>query len=385
MFASFFQGGFECSTHLRPDGRRLDITRATAHDRLARQDYSMLAGLGVRTIRDGLRWHLIERRPGRYDWDSFLPMLHAASEARVEVIWDLLHFGWPDMHDIWSPDFPARFADFSAAAMELIAREGEGAPMVCPVNEISFLAWGGGDHGFLNPFARGRGPELKRQLVRASVAASRAVRAVEPRVRLIHTDPAINVIPDPARPWTAAEAAGHTEAQFQAWDMISGRLAPELGGRPDYLDVIGINYYCHNQWICEGPPLDWQGQGLGYVPPRDLFARIHHRYGRPIFLSETGIEAAERPYWLRYICDEVAAARAAGTPVQGVCLYPVMNHPGWDDDRHCPNGLIDYDPATFERWLDEPLLMELRVQQARFARGLGGPRRAERRQVVEIT
>jgi len=24
---------------------------------------------------------------------------------------------------------------------------------------------------------------------------------------------------------------------------------PELGGRPDYVDIVGVNYYLHNQWL----------------------------------------------------------------------------------------------------------------------------------------
>jgi hypothetical protein len=32
-----------------------------------------LAAHGIRTVRDGLRWHLIETAPGRYDWGSLLP------------------------------------------------------------------------------------------------------------------------------------------------------------------------------------------------------------------------------------------------------------------------------------------------------------------------
>ena len=67
LFASFFMAGFECSSHRRHDGRRLDLLASTAHDRLAAQDYRTVAGLGLRTVRDGLRWHLIEARPRRYD------------------------------------------------------------------------------------------------------------------------------------------------------------------------------------------------------------------------------------------------------------------------------------------------------------------------------
>lgn len=366
-FLSFFQGGFECSTHVEADGRRLDVTASTGHDLLAFHDYEMLAKIGIRTIRDGLRWHLIGRGAARLDWDSFLPMLHAAEESGVQVIWDFLHFGWPDHLDIWSRDFPARFGDFAAAATELIRRETGRAPMVTPVNEISFLAWGGGDRALFNPHTRRRGPELKRQLVRASISAIKAIWSVDPAVRITHTDPAINVVPLPGHPRTIRTARERVESQFQAWDMISGRREPELGGKPEYLDIIGINYYCHNQWQIKGRPLAWQDDAPGYVPPSQLFTRIFQRYGRPLYISETGIEARLRPAWLHYICDEVQDAMRDGTPIHGICLYPVMNHPGWVDDRHCPNGLIDYDRATKRRVFDGPLLAEFRRQQERFA------------------
>ena len=77
-FSSFFLGGFECSTHRRRDGRRLDLLAATGHDRLVVEDYQQLGRLGITTVRDGLRWHLIETVPDRYDWSSVVPMLHGA-------------------------------------------------------------------------------------------------------------------------------------------------------------------------------------------------------------------------------------------------------------------------------------------------------------------
>ena len=55
LFESFFMGGFECSTHRLPSGKRLDEVAATAHDRLAREDYLRLDQQGMRTAREGLR------------------------------------------------------------------------------------------------------------------------------------------------------------------------------------------------------------------------------------------------------------------------------------------------------------------------------------------
>src|SRR5690606_24071489 len=78
LFASRFMAGFECASQRRRDGRRLDLAAATGHDRHARADYTAVHALGFATARDGLRWHLIERAAGYYDWSSFLPMLRAA-------------------------------------------------------------------------------------------------------------------------------------------------------------------------------------------------------------------------------------------------------------------------------------------------------------------
>jgi beta-glucosidase/6-phospho-beta-glucosidase/beta-galactosidase len=375
MFSSFFQGGFECSTARWNDGRRLDVIAATAHDRLAGQDYALLSSLGLHTVRDGARWHLIEEIPGQYRWESFLPMLQAAQRNGTQVIWDLIHFGWPDGVDVYSEDFSRRFAAFAERAAKLIRQHAVGTPMICPVNEGSFLSWAGGDQGLMNPMSLGRGPELKRRLARSAILAIEAIWSVDRNIRIVHADPVINVQPDPARPETIEIARGYNNAQFEFLDMVSGRLEPGLGGKPEYVDVIGVNYYCHNQWIYEGLPIEWPGGGVvpegqiphpAYIPPAKLLQRVHERYRRPLFIAETGIEAGLRAPWLRYICNEVHDAIDAGVPVEGICLYPVMNHPGWADDRHCPNGLIDYDRRTFARMPEASMLAELQSQQARF-------------------
>src|SRR4051812_21164917 len=70
IFQSFFSGGFECSTHRSQCGRRLDLIAATAHDKHAVYDYARLREQGIRTVREGIRWHLIEQTPNRYDFSS---------------------------------------------------------------------------------------------------------------------------------------------------------------------------------------------------------------------------------------------------------------------------------------------------------------------------
>ena len=255
LFQSFLQGGWECSSHRLPTGRRLDLVASTGHDTNAEADYRQLGALGLRTMRDGLRWHLIEPRPGAFDFTSWTPMLAAAEATGTQVIWDLLHYGWPDDLDIWTPAFVDRFAAFAGAAARAFRDSTDAVPFWCPVNEISFFAWAGGDASYLNPFARGRGFELKVQLARAAIAAMHALREVDPRARFVHCEPLIAIHHDPATGRPRREAEGCHEAQFQAIELISGRLWPQIGGEPGFLDIVGANYYPTNQWIHGGPPI----------------------------------------------------------------------------------------------------------------------------------
>lgn len=366
LFTSFFQGGFECSTHRRAhDRRRLDMIAASHHDANARHDYVLLAGLDMRTVRDGLRWHLIERSPGVYDWSSLEQQLAASEATGTQVIWDLLHYGWPDDLDIWTPAFVDRFAAFAAAAARVIGPRTRGAPFYAPINEISFWAWGGGDAAYLNPFARGRGFELKVQLTRAAIAAMRAIAGIDPTARFVHADPVLNIVPDPHRGHEAASAEGHRLAQYQAWDMLSGRSWPQLGGAPTLLDIVGVNFYSNNQWIHGGPTLP--PEHPLFRPFRAILAEVYARYGRPIFVAETGCEGEGRPGWLAYVAAEVRAAIRLGVPVEGICLYPVLNHPGWDDGRDCPNGLIEHTPDAAGRVPYPPLAAAIAREQALLA------------------
>jgi len=338
LFQSFVQGGFECSTHRLVSGRRLDIVASTGHDLHATADYRQLGELGLRSFRDGLRWHLIEPSPGCYDFSSFRPMLRASIASGAQVIWDLMHYGWPDGLDIWSAAFVDRFAAFARAAATVVAAESDDVPFWCPVNEISFLAWAGGDVRYLNPFASGRGFELKVQLARASIAAMHALREVDPRARFVHCEPLIAVNHDPRTGRPLWESEGWHQSQFQAFELIMGRLWPQVGGDPSFLDIVGVNYYCKNQWIHSGSTIDIDHPL--YRPFGDLLFEIYARFKRPVLVAETGTEGPGRASWFTYIAAEVDRARNRGVPVEGICLYPVLDHPGWDDDRACPNGLL---------------------------------------------
>jgi len=234
-----------------------------------------------------------------------------------------------------------------------------------PINEISFFSWAGGEGGIFNPFAQHRGDEMKRQLVRATIQSVETMRQVNPAVRIFQIDPIINVVPRSRSAEDLRHAEEYRQSQFQAWDMITGRASPELGGRDELIDVIGVNYYIHNQFV-------WQGSMIVPSDPRYrhvsvMLQEIYERYRRPLFVAETGIEDDTRPAWFRYMCKEILSAMAEGVPVEGICLYPILNHPGWDDDRHCHNGLFDYADAAGQRAVFGPLADEIARRTADVA------------------
>lgn len=344
LFASFWLGGFESACQINTRHCRLDMLAVTQHDQRAAEDYAMLRQFNIRAARDGVRWPLIERTPGRYDFSSFLPMLEAAKNAQIQVIWNLCHYGWPDDLDLFSPAFADRFAKFCRALARFVRGHSDAVPFYTPINEISFLAWAIGTRGIIQPIAFGRGWEAKCQLVRAAIAGMEAIWDVDPRARFAHVDPILNVVPPRDRPDLLEAARIQNEAQFHAWDMLCGRLAPELGGQMKYLDIVGVNYYHANQFEHPDVRLRWEDTPRDdrFVPFHQLLEGMHRRYQRPLFVAETSHFGEGRARWLHEIAEEVCTARLRGTPLQGVCLYPILDRPDWEDPNHWHNsGLID--------------------------------------------
>lgn len=375
VFSSFWMAGFESACHINRQGVRLDMIAATQHDRFAREDYARLVRVGIRTVRDTVRWHLIEQTPGTYDFSSMDPMIAAGRAEGVQIVWDLCHYGWPNDLDIYSGAFVDRFARLCRAVAMHVRDSSAETPLYTPINEISFFAWAAGEVGWFFPYGNGRGPELKRQLIRACIAGIEAIWSVDPRARMVTVEPLIHVVPPRGHPEYAAEAAAYRNSQFEAWDMLSGALAPELGGNPKYLDVLGVNFYHDNQWEHPGgEKIAWHihPRDPRWVPFHRLLHEAYERYDRPIFIAETSHVGTGRAEWIRELTDEIALAIEAGVPLEGVCLYPIIDRFEWEDPTHWHNsGLWDFvldDDGNYVRVINEPYAREFRRSQVRLSK-----------------
>lgn len=388
MFESFFLAGFEGTTGWNRHGTWVDQIVATQHDRFAFEDYRMLRDVGLLAARDSVRWPLVDVR-GRYDFASLAPLVRASRAHGVDVVWDLFHFGYPRDVDLFSPAMPERFAEYCRAVARWIARETDGPLALTPINEPSYFAWAAGEAALFAPHMQRRGPELKRQLARAAIAGAEAIFQVRPDAVIVSVDAMCRV----AAPHARNDLAGEVEhfnrsVVFESWDMVGGRLAPELGGSRRHLGVLGLNYYWTNQWEIGQGGVPLTPDDPRRVPLADIVRDVWQRYGGRVLVTETSHVDDARATWL----DEVAATARElldeCVPLAGVCLYPILGMPEWHDPTTWTRmGLWDVELGNrvLNRRVHTPMLDALRrAQQLDVQRAhLFGP--MARRRAVELT
>jgi beta-glucosidase/6-phospho-beta-glucosidase/beta-galactosidase len=370
-------GGFESASHITKSGSRVDMLHATQHDRFVSEDYSALSTMRIGTARDAIRWHQVEAVPLRYDFSSIDSYIEAANRTDVEVVWDLLHYGWPNGLNIYSREFVTRFAAFCRATAVHLSTRVPAPRFYTPVNELSFMSWAAGEVGWFHPFSTSRGQDVKRQLARAWIAGVDAIRGVDPGARFVSVEPLIHTVPPHGLPDIGGRAAAQNESQWNAWDLITGRAEPDLGGDPRYLDIIGVNIYHDNQWeVPSGRKLQWHAKPRDsrWVPFNRLIKAAYDRYRLPIIIGETSHVGALRAAWIRELTDELIIAVKDGVPLEGICLYPIIDRFEWDAPAHWHHsGLWDFvtEPdGTYRRVLNDEYAAEIERSQWRLA-GLG--------------
>ncbi len=362
-FSSFWMAGFECSDQLNAFGHRVDILKETGHLELIDQDYQRLKPFNITTVREGIRWTQVEKLPYHYDWSTVKTMLERGKANGIQQLWDICHFGFPDDLTPLHPLFARRFAALCRAFVKFYRSvDPNGTLIVTPINEVSFLSWLGGDVAGTSPYCRANGWQVKYALMRAYIEGVAAMREEDPSIKILTTEPLINAVPElNASPERIEQALMWHNFQYQTVDILSGCLSPELGGKPEYVDIIGLNFYYLNQWeIDVWKPLTWKDSPLDprWMPLRDLYTEVYDRYQKPIVLTETSHPKEDRPQWMNMIAEETAAAIEQGIPLYGICIYPIIDRPDWDDLTKWHNaGLWDavlHENAPPERVLYEP-------------------------------
>jgi hypothetical protein len=335
-FYSFWMAGYECTDKLNAFGNRVDFLNVTGHLDMIDEDYARLKRFNISTVREGIRWSHIEKKPYQYDWSAVTVMIESAKRHGIQQIWDMCHFGFPDDLTPLHPMFARRFAALCRAFVVYYRSINPASTLIItPINEVSFLSWLGGDARGTSPYCINMGWEVKYYLMRAYIEGVAAMKEIDPGIRILTTEPLVNMVPplDATAEQKTAAAEAH-ECQYQVLDILSGRICPELGGKPEYLDILGFNFYYNNQWINgTGQFLPWANEEPDprFKPLSDLLIDCYRRYGRPIALTETSHPGEHRPNWIEKIGKEATIVLEKDIPLWGICLYPIIDRPDWDD------------------------------------------------------
>jgi beta-glucosidase/6-phospho-beta-glucosidase/beta-galactosidase len=354
LFKTFFIGGYECADMINNRGNRVDLLKDTFHDVRVAEDYTMLAAAGIATVREGIRWSVVEKTPHHYDFSEVKARIAAAQKYGIQQLWDICHFGYPDGLVPSHPQFAERFAGMCKAFVDLYRSTTDDPLIITPINEISFISWLGGDARGTVPFAIHSGFDVKYFLCRAAIKGIEAIKALDPTAKILMVEPLIRVHPQQGKR-AGNHIKGINNAQFQAMDMVTGRLCPELGGRPDYMDIAGFNYYYENQWEHCGPIIGWTKEHRRTCFS-ELLGDAYRRYGKPVILSETGHFKEDRAKWMEQITDDCIKAMKRGVDLRGICIYPVLDRPDWDEMRNIECGIWGYDPVTGARTVEAEYL-----------------------------
>jgi UDP-galactopyranose mutase len=332
-FRSFWQAGYEGADHINHLHHHLSMNQATGHFDRARKDYQLLHQFGIRSVRETVGWRLVEH-DGQFDFSSIETRAREAQELGLQICWTFCHYGWPKDIDVFQPQFIERFARLCSRLAEYLHPFTNGVPIYSPINEISFTSWGLSVHMFqcLNMHRENAGYVSKRQLVRATIAGCDAIWEVSPNARILQCDPLIHVAAPLDSPEHVGANAVYMESQFEAWDMLGGYKAPELGGAPRYLDILGANFYHSNQWESgTNLRLWWHLADPRRIPLHLLLVDLYERYNRPLLLAETSHVGSGRGVWIREMASEVSLAMQKGVDLRGICIYPAIDRPDWED------------------------------------------------------
>lgn len=344
-------GGFEGADHINGKGDRLDLVRDTGHVDRCSEDYAKLTALGIKTVRESVGWRIAQpTKTSKLDLTRSISLAKAAREHDVQLIWTFMHYGTAEGVSILNDSFISEFVNYAVQVAEALTPLSVGPPVFNLINEISFLAWATSQTNEMQPYSKPKkgaseqGYQTKCRLVSAVLKAMAAIKTISPTARFLHVEPVLHIVSPVDRPDLEELTQEVRSHQWQTWELLRGSQEPELGGFPEALDLMGVNYYYNGQMEVTGKYLDWKLPDPRRAPFSELLKEVWNRYNRPLIISETGHFDADRSAWLNNILSETKRALELNIPIQGLCIYPVMDRPCWHEPTKIIRcGLLDLD------------------------------------------
>ncbi len=380
-------GGVECTVNRVGETFSDQIRRTGHHDRP--EDIALVASTGIRTLRYPLLWERIAPDGlQRADWAWSDDRLERLRSFGIRPIAGLVHHGsGPRTTNLLDPAFPRLFAEYAGA----VARRYPWIDLYTPVNEPLTTARFSALYGHWYPHRRDDRSFVTALLhqIMATAWAMRAIRAVNPRARLVQTEDAGRTYSTPGLDY---QAVFENQRRWLTVDLLSGRVSrghplrdwlagcgadaetlDALTEQPCPPDVVGLNYYLTSDRFLDerlerypGAPPGGNGRDL-YVDVDAVRARptgcaghycvvmeAWERYRLPVAITEVhaGCTREEQMRWLMDAWAAAGRARRDGADVRAVTLWALFGSFDWNSLVVRRDGT--YEPGAFDVRSDLP-------------------------------
>ena len=348
------------------------------------EDLDLARSMGHNALRLSLEWSRLEPTEGTWDDAAvvrYRAMLTAMRERGIEPMVTLFHFTsplWLMAQGGWESE--RTIAHFERFARQAVETFGDLVDLWCTINEINVYAAYSYLLGNWPPQKRSLGATFRvmRHQLCGHAAAYRAIHRQQPQAR-VGLAQHLRIF-DPLNPSSPLDrwAARVQDVLFNGLVLgppADGVLRPPLAvcqripELADSQDYIGLNYYSRDMVSFDlskpgllfgrrqaMPSAEFSMEGWGEIYPEGLYRLLKRLdgYGKPIYITETGIPDNTDSRRPRFLITHLAATHRAlseGLPVKGFYFWSLIDNFEWAEGFGARFGLIDLDLASGRRTL----------------------------------
>src|SRR2546426_3586824 len=219
MFCTGIENSYPTVTDKHGHRLRRDGMEMSGHYRHWRQDFRLVAEMGINHIRYGPPYYRAHRGPMKYDWSFADKTFRQLKRLKIDPIVDLCHFGVPDwIGDFQNPEWPDLFADYAAA----FARRFPWVWLFTPINEIFVWPRFSGELGWWNEQQKSDRAFVTalKHMCLAAVRAEEAILKIRPDACFIQSESSSYF--HPASPASQEQAEFLNQKRFLALDLCYG-------------------------------------------------------------------------------------------------------------------------------------------------------------------
>jgi beta-glucosidase len=308
------------------------------------RDIAAIKSLNVTHYRFGIEWARVEPRPGEFNEEALRAYVDLARRLKAEGITPVVclwHFNFPswltdlknpERHGWFHPDIDKYWSPYVRKVLAAFADE---AIHWMPQNEPNAYAFVGYLLGWFPPGRRADFKNFNRFMESAAKYYNQAadlIHAQSPK----HLCITVQNIIYWKKSWLDVDGFFWRQAMnynFLHLDLVHRKS-----------DIIGFNYYFKLSAFLIPGPRTTDPQGMRYA-----LRELYRRYGKPLWITENGLQEKGDRRRARYILEHVNAAlacRKAGVPLEAYFYWSLADNFEWCQGYREKFGLFSMDSRT---------------------------------------